>query len=91
MINAFVEKLRRLIFVTGARRKQTVSYHKAYLLQELQINRFIHAIVDGGIAIDFDAKFRADGRFRNHGTKFRIRPENLPMIYHNVQKFEKPT
>jgi len=91
VINAFVQKLRRLIFVTGARRKQTVSYHKAYLLQELQINRFIHAIVDGGIAIDFDAKFRADGRFRNHGTKFRIRPENLPMIYHNVQKFEKPT
>ena len=89
IINAFVQKLRRLIFVVGQRRQQNVTYEKAYLLQELQVQRFINAIIEGIIAVDFDAKIKANGTFRNHGTKFRINPENLPLIYQDVKMFEK--
>ena len=87
IINAFVQKLRRLIFVIGKRKQHFVTYNRAYLLQELQVSRFINAITEGIIAVDFDAKIRVDGTFRNHGTKFRIRPENLPLIYQDVRKF----
>lgn len=89
IINAFVQKLRRLIFVVGQRKQQFVTYEKAYLLQELQVQRFLNAITEGVIAVDFDAKIRANGTFRNHGTKFRIKPEHLPLIYQDVKMFGK--
>ena len=42
--------------------------------------KFIQAIRDGKIYIDFDARTG-----HNHGTKFRIRYSDIPSLYKNAE------
>lgn len=53
-----------------------LQYHRALLLEGFNLNSFIDLIQNGTIYIDFDARTG-----HNHGTKFRIRPDNLPVMY----------
>ena len=92
LINAFVSKLRRLIVVKGEKRKKgnirEVRYITAHLFQEPKTTRFIEDIVDGIVAIDFDARTTDGKALRNHGTKFRIKYENLRDLYHNQRELD---
>lgn len=93
LINAFVQKLRRLILVHGQKKKDRVKYEGAILYWEPKATGFIDAITNGLVAIDFDARTKSDdraidkGKVRNHGTKFRIKAADLPKIYHNFKIF----
>ncbi len=87
LINAFAAKFRRLIVVKGTKRNNQVRYENAHLYREPQITLLIQAVEHGIVAIDFDARTNNGRGLRNHGTKFRIRYDNLRHLYHRRQKF----
>ncbi len=76
-------KLRRLLLVRGIRDKQKIKYDRADLYQNLQLSFFVWEVVNGTVAIDFDAREARPGSaaLRNHGTKFRIEPDNICRLY----------
>jgi len=90
LMNAFVYKLRRLAVVHGTKHKGKVKYEYARLYWEPKITDFISAIERGIIAIDFDARTNLSGMgLRDHGTKFRIKIEDLNSIYSKNEKLDK--
>jgi hypothetical protein len=90
LMNAFVYKLRRLALVHGTKRKGKVRYEYARLYWEPKITDFISAIERGLIAIDFDARTNLSGMgLRDHGTKFRIKIEDLSSLYLKNEKFDQ--
>lgn len=46
------------------------------MLQKFSFEGFLKALEEGKILIDFDARSG-----HNHGTKFRLRQDYLPMLY----------
>lgn len=54
-------------------------YEKVTMLQGLNFDGFLKAIEEAQILIDFDARSG-----HNHGTKFRLRQNQLPMLYEKV-------
>lgn len=46
------------------------------MLKKVDKSKFIKAIEQGIIYIDFDARTG-----HNHGTKFRIKKKDIPMLY----------
>ena len=81
LITAFSRKLSKLILVRGSKKGRIVRYDSAEFLSGAQVTRLIHVIERGLMAIDFDAYILESGAVRNHGTKFRIRVNDLPAIY----------
>ena len=54
-------------------------YNKVLMLQKFNFNGFLKALENGQILVDFDARTG-----HNHGTKFRLRQNNLPMLYEKI-------
>ena len=81
LITAFAAKLRRVIVVKGERRSGLVKYRAAHAYEEPSPTRFIEAIANGTVAIDFDARTTNGEGLRNHGTKFRIEYDDLGKLY----------
>ncbi|MBD3285392.1 hypothetical protein GF359_03115 [candidate division WOR-3 bacterium] len=52
------------------------------ILTEFRFDKFLNAIEDGRIYVDFDSRTG-----HNHGTKFRIHRGNFPSLYTTVQTF----
>ncbi len=52
------------------------SYNKILQLQKFSIEKFLKALEDNNILVDFDARTG-----HNHGTKFRMRQNCLPNLY----------
>lgn len=55
-------------------------YKEIMILQKFGLDKFIKAIEDGFILIDFDARTG-----HNHGTKFRLRQDAMPNLYEDVK------
>jgi hypothetical protein len=51
------------------------------VLQGFSFDRFVDAIEQGTVFVDFDARTR-----HNHGTKFRLREPDLPALYGYVDR-----
>ena len=85
ILNRFASKLRRLVLVTGEKKKDFVRFNRADFYQEPQTTALIEAIEQGFIAIDFDARTNNGSGLRNHGTKFRIQREFLDLLYHRKE------
>lgn len=49
------------------------------MLQKFIFEGFLKTIEEGNILVDFDARTG-----HNHGTKFRLRQNCLPMLYEKV-------
>lgn len=56
--------------------KEYYRYSKVTMLQKFNFKGFLHALEKGFILVDFDARSG-----HNHGTKFRMRQNALPMLY----------
>ncbi len=65
---------------TGANRKEMFLYNYVLKLSNFNQAKFIDAIRDGKIYIDFDARTG-----HNHGTKFRIRYNDIPSLYKDAE------
>ena len=64
--------------------KEYYHYKEIYMLETFDFDRFIGAISNGTILIDFDARTG-----HNHGTKFRMRQDRLPELYRKVSLIDK--
>lgn len=60
----------------GGRAYEEFHYERAWLLEGFILDRFLGAIEDGLVKIDFDARTG-----HNHGTKFRIKAVDFPDLY----------
>lgn len=58
------------------RKKEYYKYTRVMMLQKFNFEGFLKAIEEGNILVDFDARSG-----HNHGTKFRLRQDCLPMLY----------
>lgn len=58
------------------RKKEYYKYVKVIMLQKFSFDGFLRALEEGCILVDFDARFG-----HNHGTKFRMKQDCLPMLY----------
>ena len=58
------------------RKKEFYHYIKVMMLQKFSFGGFLKALEEGKILVDFDARTG-----HNHGTKFRMRQDCLPMLY----------
>lgn len=87
LINAFAAKLRRLIVVKGKKKTGYVKYEVAHLYEEPLITKFVQSIEQGTVCIDFDARTNNGQGLRNHGTKFRVKYDDLKHLYNRRQKF----
>jgi len=76
-------KLRRLLCVRGEKKGQQVTYNRIDFYENLLLTDFIDHIVRGIVLIDFDAREMTPGSkgLRNHGTKFRVTPDNVGRLY----------
>ena len=63
--------------------KELFSYDRITILQGFDFDRFIKAIEDGFVLVDFDARTG-----HNHGTKFRLRQDCLDRLYSEVIRIE---
>lgn len=85
LLNSVGSKLRRLLLVSGKTRKRDgvtqANYKTATALEQFRLSSLVNAIEDGLIAVDFDAYLQDTGATRDHGTKFRIKPENIGKLY----------
>lgn len=85
LLGSVGSKLRRLLLVRGKRRKngnqQQVSYRSAEAFQQFRLSGLMDCLVDGLVAVDFDAYEKENGTVRDHGTKFRIKPKDIGGIY----------
>ena len=61
-------------------RKEYFLYNYVLKLSHFDQDCFIQAIRDGKIYIDFDARTG-----HNHGTKFRIRYNDIPSLYRDAE------
>ena len=59
--------------------KEFFHYNKVLMLKGFNYDRFIDAIEQGKIYVDFDARTG-----HNHGTKFRMRFVDIPLVYTSV-------
>lgn len=83
ILSAAGGKLRRLALVFCARHKNRVSYSRVDCYQDLLVSQLIFEVLRGTIKIDFDAREARPGSdgLRNHGTKFRIAPDDICRLY----------
>ncbi|MEK9155990.1 MAG: MvaI/BcnI family restriction endonuclease [Patescibacteria group bacterium] len=58
------------------RKKEFYHYTKVMMLQKFSFEGFLKALEEGKILVDFDARTG-----HNHGTKFRMRQDALPILY----------
>lgn len=62
--------------VKTERKKEYYHYTKVMMLQKFNFEGFLKAMEEGLILVDFDARTG-----HNHGTKFRMRQNGLPLLY----------
>jgi len=60
-------------------KKEYYKYVKVMMLQKFNFEGFLKALEEGKIFVDFDARTG-----HNHGTKFRLRQDCLPILYKKV-------
>ena len=75
LLNAFYVQAE----VKRERKKEFYHYTQAMMLQKFSFEGFLKALEEAKILIDFDARTG-----HNHGTKFRMRQNALPMLYAKV-------
>ena len=81
-------KLRRLLLILGERKGQQVKFTRADAYDTFSLTDFFVEVERGVIVIDFDARESSPGShgMRDHGTKFRVRPEHVCRLYMNKQR-----
>ncbi len=72
LLNAFYAQAE----VKTVRKKEYYHYTKIMMLQKFSFKGFLKALETGKILVDFDARTG-----HNHGTKFRMRQDALPLLY----------
>lgn len=82
-----VGKIRNTIYVVADSRiineQEEFKYEKIELLEDYAFNNFLRGLINGKILVDFDARTG-----HNHGTKFRIKQNNWPVLFSKVTELK---
>ncbi len=87
IVGKFISKLERLIIVfadtefNNETNKEEFHFNLAYLLENPLPDNFIDAFENSQVAIDLRMHINDSGVVRNHGTAFRIKENNIPLLY----------
>ncbi len=86
IVGKFLNKTERLLLVladsrTSEDKKEEFHFNEAYLLTEPKPQNFIEAFKKGSIVIDVRMHLKHNSTVRNHGTGFRIREIDIPLLY----------
>ncbi len=81
LLNAFYVQAE----VKTERGKESYWYRKAMRRQRFSFPAFLAALEQGKVLVDFDARSG-----HNHGTKFRMRQDCLPMLYERATVIVPP-
>ncbi len=81
LLTAFARKLGNLIYVRGTKAGRVVTYESAEFLSGARVSNLIREITPGTVCLEFNAYIRENGAIRNHGTRFRIKPQDLRRLY----------
>ncbi|MDY6294020.1 MAG: MvaI/BcnI family restriction endonuclease [Bacteroidales bacterium] len=76
LTNCFYVRAEQKVEMEGRKRKVYFLYNYVLKLSQFDQDRFIDAIRQGKIYVDFDARTG-----HNHGTKFRINYNDIPSLY----------
>ncbi len=82
-------KLRRLLLVKGEKKDDKIRFVQADCFENLHLGLFAHELEMGTVLIDLDAREARpeSSTLRNHGTKFRVPPENMCRLYMKKERF----
>ena len=90
IVGKFVTKFERMLFVHADSKKidgrEVFHYNKAELLSEPSALTFKDGFANGIVTIDIRMHLKPNGTARNHGTGFRIREQNLPILFGKVDR-----
>lgn len=82
-----IGKIRNTIYVIADSRnvegQEEFKYEKIELLEDFAFNNLLRGLISGNILIDFDARTG-----HNHGTKFRIKQNNWPILFSKITELE---
>ncbi len=70
----------------GRGRAEEFHYNEAWLMSGFSFPRFIELLVSGQILIDIRLGQYPDGRLHDHGTGFRVMPDNLDMCFNKREQ-----
>jgi len=76
LLNCFYVQAQRRKEKKRGRVKELFLYDKIMILQRFSFENFLKGIEAGFVFVDFDARTH-----HNHGTKFRLRQDQLPSLY----------
>ena len=85
-------KLRNTVLVAGRVSRQGdkrfVIFKDVRLLADFKPSEFITGLAEGWIAVDFDAREQSPSSkgFRNHGTKFRVKHQDMHRLFDRVEE-----
>jgi hypothetical protein len=88
ILGAAGAKLRRLLLVRYLKSGKEITYDQAFIFETLTLSRFIEQVNNGTVKIDFDAREMKPGSntLRNHGTKFRVSPNDIQKLYATTEQ-----
>lgn len=80
LTNCFYVQADQKFEINDHKRENFFLYNYVLKLSQFNLDKFINAIRQGKIYVDFDARTG-----HNHGTKFRIYYYDIPLLYKNVE------
>jgi hypothetical protein len=84
---SFERKLHKLLYVKadvrGSGKNEEFWFNEAWLLSGFDFNNFIKLLSERIILVDIRIGQYPDGRTHDHGTGFRVFPDNLDMCFQN--------
>lgn len=86
IVGKFLNKTERLLLVLADSKlrkdkKEEFHFNEAYLLTDPKPENFVEAFKKGSIVIDIRMHLKPNKAVRNHGTGFRIREIDIPLLY----------
>jgi hypothetical protein len=88
--NIISSKVKNLAFVIAERMElngaKRFRYSKAYLLTGADSNLLVKLIAQGVITFDWRMHIKSSGSARDHGSAYRIKEKNLPLLYKKKER-----
>lgn len=86
LVGALLYKLGKILFVVANTRignngREEFHYNEAYLLDNPSEERFIEAFEKSKVCLDIRMHLKEGGSVRNHGTGFRIKENELYLLF----------
>lgn len=70
----------------GRGKDEEFHYNEAWLMSGFSFKRFVELLMSGQIRIDIRLGQYPNGRLHDHGTGFRVKPEDLDLCFSNRER-----